>query len=80
MMSGNVFIDIIRFIVPLILANILQHLYHSADVVVVGLSVEPDAVGAIGSTTSFIALIRNVFIGFSVGANVVKQYILSKKA
>ena len=71
MMLGYVFINIIRFIIPLILANILQQLYHSADVVVVGLSVEPDAVGAIGSTSSYIALIRNVFIGFSVGANVV---------
>lgn len=71
MMSENAFINIIRFIIPLILANILQQFYHSADVVVVGLSGEPDAVGAIGSTTSYIALIKNVFIGFSVGANVV---------
>lgn len=71
MVSGPLFVNILKFLLPLIATNILQQLYHSADIMIAGLSSEPDAVGAIGSTTSFLALIRNIFIGFSVGANIV---------
>lgn len=38
------------FIVPVILTNLLQVLYNSADMVIAGLSSEPDALGAIGTT------------------------------
>ena len=71
MVNGPLFINIIKFILPLIATNILQQLYQSADMVIAGMSSEPDAVGAIGSTGSYLALIRNIFIGFSVGASVV---------
>lgn len=79
MVNGRLFISIIKFIMPLIVTNLLQQLYHSADIVIAGMSSEPDAVGAIGSTGAFLALIRNIFIGFSVGANiVVARYIGAK--
>lgn len=71
MTSGPLFINILKFILPLIATNLLQQLYQSADIMIVGLSSEPDAVGAIGSTGAFLALVRNVFIGLSVGANIV---------
>ena len=62
--------NIIRFIIPLMLANLLQVFYSAADTMVVSLSCEPDAVGAIGTTTSMINLIVNIFIGCAVGAKV----------
>ena len=62
--------QIIRFILPLMATNLIQQFYHSSDMMIVGLSSEPDALGAIGSSTSFLALVTNIFIGFSVGANV----------
>ena len=71
MVTGPIYLNILKFIMPLIATNLLQQLYHSADIMIVGMSSEPDAVGAIGSTGAFLALIRNIFIGFSVGANVV---------
>ena len=71
MTTGPMFSKIIRFMLPLIATNMLQQFYHAADIMIVGLSPELDAVGAIGSTSSFIALINNLFIGFSVGANIV---------
>lgn len=71
MTTGPLFINIIRFILPLIATNLLQQFYHSADIIIVGLSPELDAVGAVGSTGAFLALIRNIFIGCSVGANIV---------
>ena len=71
MTTGPMFGNIIRFMMPLILTNLLQHFYNAADIMIVEFSSEPDAVGAVGSTTTFLSLITNIFIGFSVGANVV---------
>lgn len=71
MTEGPLFGKILRFVLPLMLTNILQVLYNAADMIIVGLSNEPDSVGAIGTTTPMINLFINIFIGFSVGANVV---------
>ena len=49
MTTGSLCGKIILFILPLILTNLLQHFYHAADIMIVGLSHEPDAVGAVGS-------------------------------
>lgn len=69
--EGTVFFKLLRFILPIIATNLLQMLYNAADMMVVSLSHEQNAVGAIGVTGSFINLVLNVFIGFSVGTNVV---------
>lgn len=69
--EGKVFGKIVLFILPIIATNLLQVLYNAADMMTVSLSKEPNAVGAIGTTGAFINLIVNMFIGFSVGANVV---------
>lgn len=62
---------IIYFVIPLMLSNLLQVTYSAADTIIVGLSGEPDAVGAIGTTTAMINLVINIMIGCSVGAKVV---------
>lgn len=69
--QGKVFMKIVWFVLPIIATNLLQTFYNAADMMVASLSSEPNAVGAIGVTGSFINLVVNVFIGFSVGANVV---------
>ena len=69
--EGKVFFKLLRFILPIVATNLLQTFYNAADMMVVSLSHEENAVGAIGTTMSFIHLILNIFIGFSVGANVV---------
>ena len=71
MTEGPLFGKILVFILPLMVTNLLQVLYNAADMMVVSLSTEPDAVGAIGTTGSFINLVINVFVGFATGANVV---------
>ena len=71
MTSGPILRNMLLFALPLIFTNLLQMLYNATDMIVVGLSSEPDAVGAIGTTTSFAALIVSLFIGLSIGANVV---------
>lgn len=79
MTEGPVLTKIITFVLPLIATNLLQVLYNAADMVVVSFSHEPDAVGAIGVTGSFINLIVNVFMGFATGANVVVARCLGAK-
>lgn len=69
--SGPLLSKIMLFVLPLMASNLLQTLYNAADMMVVSLSHEPNAVGAIGFTGSFINMIVNIFIGFSAGANVV---------
>ena len=50
MTEGRLFGKILRFTLPLILTNILQVFYNVADMIIVSLSSEPDAVGAVGMT------------------------------
>ena len=69
--SGPLLSKIMLFVLPLMASNLLQTLYNAADMMVVGLSSEANAVGAIGTTGAFINMIVNIFIGFSAGANVV---------
>ena len=70
MTSGNLFMGILMFALPLMATGLLQTLYNAADMIVVSYSSAPDAVGAIGATSAFLNLMLNLFIGFSVGANV----------
>jgi len=71
LLEGPLFSKIVRFVLPLICTNLLQMVYNAADMIVVGMSPVEGALGAIGTTGAMISLVLNVFIGFSVGANVV---------
>ncbi len=80
MTNGPLLGKILLFFLPIMATNLLQMLYNAADMMVVGLSNEPDAVGAIGITGPFVNLIVNVFLGFSTGANVmVARYLGAKE-
>ena len=70
MCNGPVFTKLIAFAVPLILSGLLQLLFNAADIIVVGRFAGSDSLAAVGSTSSLINLLVNVFIGLSIGANV----------
>ena len=55
---------IVWFVLPIVATNLLQMFYNAADMMVVSLSSEENAVGAIGTTLAFINLVVNFFIGF----------------
>jgi len=59
------------FALPLALTGILQQMFNAADVAVVGQCVGEDAMAAVGSSGPIIGLIINLFLGISMGANVV---------
>ncbi|MBR2417055.1 MAG: MATE family efflux transporter [Clostridia bacterium] len=68
--SGSIGKKMIKFAMPLMFSSILQLLFNAADIIVVGRFAGDKCVAAVGSTTSLINLIVNLFIGLSVGANV----------
>ena len=70
MCHGPLLKQIIIFSVPLMLSGILQLLFNAADIIVVGRFTGSEALAAVGSTSSLINLLVNLFIGISVGANV----------
>lgn len=75
MCSGPLLGKILLYSVPLMLSGILQLLFNAADVIVVGRFAGHESLAAVGSTSALINLLINVFIGLSVGANVlVAQY------
>lgn len=70
MCSGPLLGKIVAFALPLILSGILQLLFNAADIIVVGRFAGSESLAAVGSTSSLINLLVNVFIGLSIGANV----------
>lgn len=70
MCNGPIFKKVVLFAFPLMLSGILQLLYNAADIIVVGQSSSSDAMAAVGSTSSLINLLTNVFIGLSIGVSV----------
>lgn len=70
MCNGPLFGKILTFSIPLILSGILQLLFNAADMVVAGRFAGSVALGAVGATSSLINLLINVFVGMSVGTNV----------
>lgn len=70
MCEGPLFSKIWIFTIPLILSGLLQLLFNAVDMIVAGRFVGKEALAAIGSTSSLINLLTNVFIGLSTAANV----------
>lgn len=71
MTTGPFFKKILVFSIPLMLTGVLQLIYNAADVMVVGRFAGSESLAAVGSTSSLVNLIINLFVGLSTGAGVV---------
>ena len=70
MCNGTIMDKLISFSVPLMVSGILQLLFNAVDIIVVGRFSGSWALAAVGSTTALINVFTNLFIGVSLGANV----------
>ena len=70
MTNGPLLSKVIQFAIPLALSSMLQLLFNAADVIVVGKFAGSTALAAVGSTGALVNLLVNVFMGVSIGANV----------
>ena len=71
MTNGPILEKLLRFSIPLILSSLLQLLFNAADIIVVGRFAGDNSLAAVGSTGSLINLLVNLFMGLSIGTNVV---------
>lgn len=70
MCNGSIMDKLISFSVPLMISGILQILFNAVDIIVVGRFSGSQALAAVGSTSALINMMINLFIGISLGANV----------
>ena len=70
MCNGSIMDKLISFSLPLMLSGILQLMFNAVDIIVVGQFAGSESLAAVGSTTALIAVFTNLFIGVSLGANV----------
>lgn len=71
MLHGSLGDKIFLFAIPLAATMVLQQLFNAADVAVVGRFVGKEAMAAVGGNSPIVGLLINLFVGISLGANVV---------
>ncbi|MGN8799262.1 MATE family efflux transporter [Candidatus Merdisoma sp. HCP28S3_D10] len=70
MCNGTLMDKLIVFAVPLMISGVLQLMFNAVDIIVVGRYSGSQSLAAVGSTTALINIFTNLFIGISLGANV----------
>ncbi len=70
MCNGPILKKMLVFSIPLMCSSVLQLLFNAADIVVVGNFAGDNSLAAVGSNTALIGLLTNLFVGLSIGANV----------
>ena len=78
MLNGPLAGPIILFALPLALSSMLQQLFHAADTAVAGRFASSQAMAAVGSNSSVINLVVALFVGLSVGTNVVIASLIGR--
>ncbi len=70
MCNGTLMDKLILFAVPLMISSVLQLMFNAVDIIVVGQYSGSQSLAAVGSTTALINIFTNLFIGISLGVNV----------
>lgn len=71
MVTGSLWDKILLFALPIVVTNVLQQLFNTADIAVVGRLVGNDALAAVGCTGPIVTLFITLFSGLAIGANAV---------
>ncbi len=76
MIHGPLLGKIVMFAIPYAATGILEQLFNSINIFVVGRFASSHALAAVGATTFLVSLVINLFMGVSIGANaVIANYI-----
>lgn len=71
MINGSLGDKIIKYAIPLAVTGVLQQLFNAADLAVVGQFSGKEAMAAVGGNAPVIGLLVNLFVGISLGSNVI---------
>ncbi len=78
MLNGPMLRKMLLFALPLAAGSILQQLFNAVDVAVVGRFASSQALAAVGANAPVVGLLINLFVGISVGSNVVIAHCIGK--
>ena len=78
MLSGHFISRLALFALPLMLSSVLQLLFNAADIAVVGRFAGDTSLAAVSSTSSLVHLCVNLFIGLSVGTNIITARMIGE--
>ena len=79
MTEGAPWKRIVEFSIPMLIGNVAQQFYNTADSIIVGRYIGDNALAAVGSANPVLNLLLVLFIGISVGAGIlVSQYFGAK--
>ena len=78
MLNGPMWKKMIAFALPLAFTSILQQLFNSADVAVVGRFAGSNALAAVGANVALVGIFVNFLVGFSIGPNVVLAKLIGQ--
>ena len=79
MCTGPIFKNMLLFTLPLILSSILQLMFTAVDIIVVGQFAGDDALASVGSSSSLIELLTNLFLGLTIGSNILSARFYGAK-
>lgn len=79
MTEGPLIRPLLLFILPIIGGSVFQQLYNTVDFLFVGNFLDKTAAGAVGASTTLIAIIVGMFTGISVGCSVVAANAIGAK-
>lgn len=79
MLNGGIAGKLIMFAIPLACSSILQQLFNSADVAVVGRFAGDKALAAVGSCVALVGIFVNLNVGLSVGPNAVLANLIGQQ-
>ena len=78
MLHGSLWDKIVLFALPFMATSVLQQLFNATDTAVVGRFASSQAMAAVGSNASLIALILGLFLGMSMGTNVIVARLIGQ--
>ena len=77
--QGTPWKRILEFTIPMLIGNVVQQFYNTADSIIVGRYIGDNALAAVGSAFPILNLLLVLFVGISVGAGIiVSQYFGAK--
>lgn len=79
MLNGPIAIKMIWFALPVAISAFFQQMLNATDIAVVGHFVNSKAMAAVGANTFIINLMLNLFVGLSIGANVIIAQLIGQK-
>lgn len=79
MCNGPILPKLLRLVIPMMISSVLQLLFHTADIIVVGNYGSDNSLAAVGSTGSLVNLLTGLFMGLSVGTNVLTSRFIGAR-